>query len=168
MIRRLDPEADRAAFEQAWQWIASYPAWLREIDAQNRPDFDTFLELSRRQIMLSFGLFDDDRLMALIQFTQRAPNIFETHMDSNRDAKPDAIADAIFCLGWQLLEQGAQIVFAWVPKQHRGSLRVCRSCRLEWDGTTEERGTLRGKPIKWLRMVITQEQWQQIRNEQHN
>jgi len=164
VIRTLDAPNDRRAFEQVWAWVMNYPRWLQEADALDRPDFTGFYEVACRPTTLNFGLYADDKLAALIQFTQEAPDVFEVHFDGNREAAPELLADALFSLGWELFEKGAERIFAWIVTRNTGSMRVCQSCQMHWDGARLLRGAWDDQPIEWLRMSFPRAQWERIKD----
>jgi len=166
MFRRINPQTEKYLFAQAWLWAADYPGWFQQIDAIDRPSFEGWHEIACKPTTLTWGIWKEDRLRALIQFTESEPGYFEAHFDSDGSLERDELADAIFSAGWEIFLAGAQMIFAWVAKQHRACQQICNSCQLFWDGARQLRGQLKGKPVEWLRLTLPRDRWERMRDEQ--
>lgn len=161
MIRRLDPDKDIELYRQCWGWFQDCPAWVKEaLAAYSVSTFDEFMELAHGN-RADVGVFDSERLVAVISLQLVASGTYEVHLSSVRHPPRTLLLEAIVNvvkLGFE--ELGIEIGFSFTPSYDKGIIALIRAAGLRQDGVIKLRGTSRGRVVKWIRSIITREDYE--------
>lgn len=157
-LKRLDPVADKALYEEAFHWGDGYPTWYRDMTrAWGFESFDDFYAHVQSDEVISVGVFQDG-LVGLTHVGHLGGMIFEIHLFGKRGADVDVLGLA--CAQWkQLFEIGAQAIVTFVASMNRAVIGICERAGMLADGLRAIRGETHGKVIEWKRMVITRQMW---------
>ena len=150
MIRRLDPEQDRECLIEAYSWDKDYPRWYQDLEKVSHWPLEQFLKEAPDRADL--GVFNEDRLVALISIIRRAPYVFEGHIWAQRRSQVDNLANAV---AWTItrLKEDLQMRFGyvWIAKKNAPIKLMCIMAGLRFDGGVVVDGESHGKPIVWQR-----------------
>lgn len=163
MIRRLNPEADRALYETCWGWYQSLPRWAREVLAvYSVKTFDEYMELARGP-RANIGVFDGEDFVAIVTVEMVAAGVYEVHFSSMRRPPRDVIVEAMVNVTKIVFEElGAEIGFSFTPSYDKGIIIMLRAIGMRQDGVEKLRSTHRGKVVKWIRSILTKDDY--VRN----
>lgn len=168
IIRRLDPIADECLLRESFEWDAYSPDWYSTSDAIFRPDaIDDYLKMTRNDNQVDIGVFNGE-MIGLVTFDHKGNGIAEVRLAAKRAASLELLTDAAFQLRHQFFSFGMKAGIVWIAKRNRPIIRLCESIGFVRDGLTMYRGVYHrqkldgsflNRPILWVRMVTTREQW---------
>lgn len=167
-FRRLSPVDDEALLRTAFSWDAYSPSWYADSDSLFRPDsIERYLELTYNENQVDVGVFEGE-MIGLITFDCKGNGVFEIRLSAKRGASLETLTEAAYQVRHQIFSIGAKLGIVWIAKRNRSVIKLCERIGFVKDGLTMYRGThsrrkLDGsfvyRPIVWLRMVTTREQW---------
>jgi hypothetical protein len=105
MLRLLDPVADRALYEEAYNWR---PAPKKHVGT-NKMSFETFADPHN----IVVALFDPD-FIAVFVFHELEPQVFQCHFTSRQDGPRGTLIHAARELVSIFLANGAKELIAWI------------------------------------------------------
>ena len=169
MIRRLHPIEDESLLREAFEWDAYAPSWYADSDSIFRPgSIEEYLQLAKGEDQIDVGVFDED-LVGLITISRRGDKIYEAHLSAKRGTNVEFLAEAGFQVREQLFEIGMNVGFVWVAQKNLHVKKLCELVGFLPDGLMMLRGsynvkmldgTIHYKPIEWVRMRTTRNQWE--------
>jgi hypothetical protein len=152
MIRRLT-ERDHEYLIEAYSWDADYPQWYRDLEKVSHWPLEQFLKEAPDRADL--GVFDDEKLVALISIIRRGVGVFEGHVWAKRGSKIQELAGATRWVIERLIEDlQMRFGYVWVAKRNLPIKQMCIMANLRFDGSTVIDGKSHGKPIEWQRFSV--------------
>jgi hypothetical protein len=149
----------------AWGWSADAPVRFRRVLAVEVKGAEAFLAHANQPNVTNFGIWLDGEIAALLQFTEHAPGIYESHLSAQRGANLTTLTDACGdVMDYLFGECSAALLFVWVWKRNRPVIQLCQDCGLYWDHRTRWQGLLNRHFLEWLRLSITKERWHESRS----
>lgn len=161
-IRRLDPTNDQWLFRVAHNWLVESPSWRRDTEAVfGTLDRTAYLTATHDDHRIDIGIFLDNQLEAIVTFTLRAKGVFEVHLEAARRADAVTIATAGCIIRDQIFAQGAQLVYAWVPRRNSAVRTILHAIGFRADNVSMFRTTPQGKVTEWIKLSIGADYGQQ-------
>ena len=161
-FRRLSPVDDEVLLHEAYLWDADAPAWYSAGDALFRPDsVEQYLAMAHDTNQVDIAVFNPD-LCGLITFDHKGGGAFEIRLSAKRGTPLETLAYAGQQVRHQIFTIGAKIGVVWIAERNRHVIKLCEAIGFVRDGLTMYRGVYNRKvkrPIEWVRMVTTREQW---------
>jgi len=153
-LRRLDPDKDRAVYEEVFSWEKDYPRWLRDAEKSCGMSLDEFLAKGKLEERADIGIFNPEITgMVSVNFN-RAPKVFEAHIWARRGTSLETLAEAGLQVRNSLaMDLGMKGFFVWVVKRNNPIKKLCAMIGCVFDGVTMLDGESHGRPIEWVRMV---------------
>lgn len=160
-IRRLDPSVDLDCYRQVWAWHEALPRWVRDaLSAYSVATFDEYMKLADGP-RTSIGVFDGDTLIAMITVDLVAKDVYELHLASVRRPSSELILEAFVNLSKVLFEElKARMAVSFTPSYDKGILALVRAAGMRQDGVEKLHGVSRGKVVRWVRSIITKDDYQ--------
>lgn len=164
MIRKLTPKLDLECYQQVWAWFQSLPRWAHDaLAAYSVETFEEYLELANGP-RTNVGVFDGEEFIAMITVELAAPRVYELHLSSARRPPVEPILEAFVNLAKVLFEDlNAQMAVSFTPSYDRGVLALVRAAGMRQDGVEKLKGQSRGKVVRWVRSIITEKDYQQLK-----
>lgn len=154
-IRRLDPNADRLLYEQMFLWLHASPLWRQDTETVfGTLDLTEYMAATHDSTRIDVGVFEDGRLIADVIFTMRAKGVFEVHLEAARGADITAIVTAGRLIRDQIFAQGAQVVYAWVPRRNLAVIRILQAIGFSHTYVSMLRTTPGGRVTEWAKLNI--------------
>lgn len=167
-IRRLHPVTDENLLRDSFEWDSYAPDWYSTSDSLFRPDsIERYLELTHGENQCDIGIFEGE-MIGLITFDHKGNGVFEIRLSAKRGTSSELLIEAGQQVRHQIFSIGAKLGIVWVAKRNRSVINLCERIRFVKDGLEMYRGTysrqkLNGtfvyRPIIWVRMLTTREQW---------
>lgn len=151
-MRRLNADKDQELVRQALSWIDEQPTFYRNCDAAwGTVDADSYLEMMRSDPQADFGVFEDDKLIAVITVTLEGKGIYNSHLLVKRRANVEAITICAMSVIKGLFENGMKEGWSWLARKNYGARKILESIGMRRDGVSRFKGQSHGQPIEWLR-----------------
>jgi RimJ/RimL family protein N-acetyltransferase len=161
-IRRLNPVGDESLLRQAFEWDAKAPAWYMDSDAICRPSLDVYLKMTHDENQVDIGVFDEDEMIGLVTFDHKINGVAEVRLSAKRGASLELLIEAAYQLRHQFFSLGMTAGVVWIAKRNRQIVKLCEVIGFVREGSMR-RGTYHrpkgDRPIEWLRLITTREQW---------
>ena len=155
MIRRLLLPEDEHLLREAYQWDEQRGEWYRAVDRVfNTGTEDKFVEKAHNLRNAFVGVFEQDKMLALILVETPAPLFHEAHLAARRGADSMKVVAAAVQLASDLLNMGAIQISVWVAEKNRPVKQICDRIGLAHDGVVMWKGAYKGAPIRWLRYSL--------------
>lgn len=142
-------------------WDAQAPQWYRDSDEVCRPNLEAYLRMTHNDDQVDIGVFNGE-IIGLITFDHKLNGIAEVRLSAKRGASLELLTRAAYQVRHQFFSLGMVAGVVWIAKKNRHVIRLCEMIGFVRDGLTMYRGVYRGKvekPIEWVRLVTTREQW---------
>lgn len=158
MIRRLLLPDDEHLLREAYQWDEQRGEWYRAVDRVfNSGTEDKFVEKAHDLRNAFVGVFEQDKMIALILVETPAPLFHEAHLAARRGADSTKVVAAAVQLASDLLNMGAIQISVWVAEKNRPVKQICDRIGFTHDGVVMWKGAYKGRVIKWLKYSIHRE-----------
>lgn len=153
-IRRLGP-ANAPLFEVMYTWLLDSPPWRQDTEAVfGTLDHDAYLAAFSDPARIDVGVFEGSQLIADVIFTLRARGVFEVHLEAARGADTAVIITAGRLIRDQIFAQGAQVVYAWVPRRNTSVIAILQAIGFSCTYVSMLRRTPRGRVTEWVKLSI--------------
>jgi hypothetical protein len=161
VIRRLNPDTDLDLYRQCWGWYEALPRWARAVLAvYSVSTFGEYLELARGP-RANIGVFDGDDFIAMVTVEWAAEGVYEVHFSSERRPPRDVIVEAMINVTRIVFEElGAEVGFSFTPNYDKGIITMLRAIGMRQDGVEKLRSSHRGKVVKWIRSIMTKDDYE--------
>lgn len=164
MIRTLNPDTDLDLYRECWSWHESFPRWVQDaLSAYSVATFEEYVELAKGP-RTNVGVFDGDQFIAVITVEIVASGVYEVHLSSVRRPPREVIIEAMLNVTRTVFEDlNARLGFSFTPDYDKGIITLVRAIGMRQDGVEKLRGVSRGKPVKWIRSIMTADDYQQMK-----
>lgn len=161
-IRKLNPTVDLDHYRTVWAWFQDLPKWAHDVlAAYSVETFDEYVELANGP-RTNIGVFDGEKLIAMITVEMVAKDVYELHLSSSRRPSVGLILEAFINLSKTLFEDlDAQTAVSFTPSYDKGILTLVRAAGMRQDGVEKLKGERKGHVVRWTRSIITADDYQQ-------
>ncbi len=132
-----------------WDREQAGPQWWRDASRTWTPTFESFKQLwaDCREI---YGLFDDERLLAVIYIAYLGPASINVHI-SVIDKLPEADLVRFFVsVKNKKVIEGITEITGWILKQNKGMRRTGEAAGFAFNGCRMIYGVSKNRPLVWL------------------
>lgn len=163
-LRALNPETDRDLYRQCWSWHESFPRWVQDaLEAYSVETFEEYLELTKGP-RSNIGVFDGENFVAMITVELVAASVYEVHLSSIRRPPREVIIEAMLNVTKTVFEDlNAKTGFSFTPDYDKGIIALVRAIGMRQDGVEKLRGVSRGKPVRWIRSIMTDADYRKLK-----
>jgi hypothetical protein len=155
-LRRLDPNVDESLVREAVGWLDDQPLFYKNCDAawEGMQDAEDYLRLMREGTQADFGVFENERLIAVVTVTLEGKATFNSHLMVKRGANVQAIASGASGVMKGLLDQGMREGWSWLARKNHGAIAIVEKIGMRRDGVEQIKGCSHGRPIEWIRFSV--------------
>lgn len=154
-MRRLDPVKDERLVREAVAWINSAPRWFQDADAVwGKDNADDYLNQMSTDAQADFGVFDDEKFIAVLTVSLKSHGVYESHLMAKRNASSSVITLAIVNLREQMFQHGMIETWLWLARKNFAVRHIVEAAGLIRDGVSMLKGRSHGRPIQWLRYSV--------------
>lgn len=164
MIRALNRWLDTDLYRQAWSWHESFPRWVQDaLAAYSVETFEEYLDLAKGA-RANVGVFNEGNFVAMITVELVASGVYEVHLSSIRRPPREIIIEAMLNVTKTVFEDlNAKVGFSFTPDYDKGIIALVRAIGMRQDGVEKLRGISRGKPVRWIRSIMTDIDYDQLK-----
>jgi hypothetical protein len=137
--------------DQVWKAEESAPRWFRDAAHVWTPDFDRFIAFWRNCGEI-YGLFDDDRLLAMVYIEYRTLLVVNIHVSVIAKVPEGELERFFVSLMRKKAQEGVQVMTGWVLAKNRGLLRVARNAGFKPNGLKMTFGASNGRALEWIQV----------------
>ena len=153
-IRRLDTVTDTALYQQAYQWTANAPRWLRDCAKTfEAADEAAYLAAVTNPARIDIGVFTPE-FTGMISVILRGKQLYEAYLAAPRGSTLDTLGAATLSVYHRLTAYGMKQTFVWIAARNRAILDLCEGVGFERTGLEMWKGQSHGRPIHWRQMAI--------------
>lgn len=137
--------------KEIWDIEEAGPQWFTDASHVWTPDFDAFMAFWRNCGEI-WGLFDDDRLMALVYLEFRSPTAVNIHISAIRKLEEAELVRFYKSLVRKKALDGVTVMTAWLLKKNRPLRRVGAAAGFLPTGLRMTFGASRGRALEWIQV----------------
>jgi hypothetical protein len=155
IVRLLDGDADRDLLIEAWHFRDTAPRWFRECLDIFKETKDEYLENAKGE--LHFGVFEDDRLDAVIRLIPEKPTVWNIHLSARKGIALETLLAAGVNVRERMLKHDASF-YGYLPERNKGISRLYEALGFVDSGLRLYKGVVHGKVVAWKHFILLNEQ----------
>lgn len=150
-VRRLDPDKDAQAFQDAFDWLLSAPEWLQTTEVADKSSRLAFVRDPR---CVCVGVFIGNELTAVVSLLLTGQHTYEVFLEAKRGTPAEVIVLAGCEIREQMFRYGMQYAYTWTPRWNRGVLAINKAIGFRPDNVSMWRGSIGNRTIEWVRYSL--------------